>query len=103
MGASCSSAIWRENTRVDGSCAGPVEVVAMAAFPPAPRVLVVSASIGEGHDLPARFIVEGLRARRPEVVAPIVDGLRACGPLVERIIMGGSAFHSRLGNVLYDA
>jgi processive 1,2-diacylglycerol beta-glucosyltransferase len=68
-----------------------------------PRVLVVSASIGEGHDLPARFIVEDLLARRPDAVAPIVDGLAACGPLVERIILGGSAFHSDIGNVLYDA
>lgn len=69
----------------------------------APRVLVVSASIGEGHDLPARFLVEDLRARRPGVVAPIEDALRAAGPLVERLILGGSAFHSELGNRIYDA
>jgi UDP-N-acetylglucosamine:LPS N-acetylglucosamine transferase len=68
-----------------------------------PRVLVVSASIGEGHDLPARCIADGVLARRPDAVAPIEDGLRACGPLVERIILGGSAFHSPLGNVVYDA
>jgi UDP-N-acetylglucosamine:LPS N-acetylglucosamine transferase len=66
-------------------------------------VLVVSASIGEGHDLPARFIVDGLLARRPDAIAPIEDGLRAAGALPERIILGGSAFHSRVGNVLYDA
>jgi UDP-N-acetylglucosamine:LPS N-acetylglucosamine transferase len=66
-------------------------------------VLVVSASIGEGHDLPARFLVADLLARRPDAVAPIEDGLRACGPLVERIILGSSAFDSRLGNALYDA
>jgi len=66
-------------------------------------VLVVSASIGEGHDLPARFLVDGLRARRPDAVTPIEDGLRACGPLVERIVLGGSAFDSRVGNVLFDA
>ncbi|MGN6188918.1 MAG: MGDG synthase family glycosyltransferase [Conexibacter sp.] len=69
----------------------------------APRVLVVSASIGEGHDLPARFFVADLLARRPDAVAPIEDGLRAAGRIPERIIMGGSTFHSRLGNVLYDA
>jgi len=73
-----------------------------SAAPP-PRVLVVSASIGEGHDLPARFLVEGLRARRPDVVAPIEDALRAAGPLVERLILGGSAFHSDLGNLIFDA
>jgi processive 1,2-diacylglycerol beta-glucosyltransferase len=78
----------------------------MAAAEPrtaAPRVLVVSASIGEGHDLPARFLVADLVARRPDAVAPIEDGLRAAGPIPERIILGGSTFHSRLGNVLYDA
>jgi len=31
----------------------------------APRVLILSASIGEGHDLPARVIADGLRALRP--------------------------------------
>jgi processive 1,2-diacylglycerol beta-glucosyltransferase len=68
-----------------------------------PRVLVVSASIGEGHDLPARFLIADLLARRPDAVAPIEDGLRAAGPLVERIVLGGSAFESRIGNVAFDA
>ncbi|HEX4806025.1 MAG TPA: glycosyltransferase [Conexibacter sp.] len=76
---------------------------AVAPRPRPPRVLVVSASIGEGHDLPARFLVDDLRARRPDVVAPIEDALRAAGPLVERLVLGGSAFHSDLGNLIYDA
>ena len=66
-------------------------------------MLVVSASIGEGHDLPARFLVADLLARRPDAVAAIEDGLRAAGPLVERIVLGGSAFDSRIGNVVFDA
>jgi processive 1,2-diacylglycerol beta-glucosyltransferase len=78
-------------------------MVAPAETRPAPRVLVVSASIGEGHDLPARCIADGVRARRPDAVVPIEDGLRACGPLVERIVLGGSAFHSPVGNAIYDA
>jgi UDP-N-acetylglucosamine:LPS N-acetylglucosamine transferase len=68
----------------------------------APRVLLLSASIGEGHDLPARFLVADLVERRPDVHAPIEDGLRAAGPLVERLIMGGSAFESTWGNRVYD-
>jgi len=75
----------------------------MAVSPTSPRVLVVSASIGEGHDLPARFIAADVRAQRPDAQVWVEDGLRACGRLVERIILGGSAFHSDLGNVLYDA
>jgi processive 1,2-diacylglycerol beta-glucosyltransferase len=74
----------------------------MAVTPTAPRVLVVSATIGEGHDLPARFLVEDLRAQRPDAAIWIEDGLRAAGRLVERIILSGSAFHSDLGNTLYD-
>jgi processive 1,2-diacylglycerol beta-glucosyltransferase len=68
----------------------------------APRLLVVSASIGEGHDLPARFLVADVLARRLDAVTSIEDGLRAAGPLVERLVLGGSAFHSPLGNVVYD-
>src|SRR5689334_2268832 len=73
------------------------------ALPRPPRVLVVSATIGEGHDLPARFVSADLRAREPGAAIWIEDGLRAAGRLPERLILGGSAFHSDLGNVLYDA
>jgi processive 1,2-diacylglycerol beta-glucosyltransferase len=52
------------------------------------RVLVLTASIGEGHDLPARELAAGLRERGAEVT--VADLLRAMGPLIERIVMGGS-------------
>jgi len=67
-----------------------------------PRVLVLSASIGEGHDLPARFLVADLLQRRPAIHAPIEDGLRAAGTLTERLVMSGSSFGSRWGNLLFD-
>jgi len=51
-------------------------------------VLVLSASIGEGHDLPARELAAALRARGAEAV--VADSLREMGPLVERIVVGGS-------------
>jgi processive 1,2-diacylglycerol beta-glucosyltransferase len=66
-----------------------------------PRVLVLSASIGEGHDLPARFLADDLAARGAE--AEIVDGLHAMGPLIERSVMGGSSFDSAWGNFVFDA
>jgi processive 1,2-diacylglycerol beta-glucosyltransferase len=72
------------------------------AAPRAPRVLVVSASIGEGHDLPARVLVDDLLARRPDADARIVDALKVAGPLVEKLVMGGSAFESRWGNRVFD-
>jgi UDP-N-acetylglucosamine:LPS N-acetylglucosamine transferase len=65
-------------------------------------VLILSAGIGEGHDLPARWLAAGLAEEVPEVPVKIEDGLAAMGPLIERVVMGGSAFHSRLGNVMFD-
>jgi UDP-N-acetylglucosamine:LPS N-acetylglucosamine transferase len=52
------------------------------------RVLIFTASVGEGHDLPARELADGLRERGAEVT--IVDTLRTMGRIVERIVMGGS-------------
>jgi processive 1,2-diacylglycerol beta-glucosyltransferase len=65
-------------------------------------VLILSAGIGEGHDLPARWLAAGLAEEAPEVPVKIADGLAAMGPLIERVVMGGSAFHSRFGNVMFD-
>jgi UDP-N-acetylglucosamine:LPS N-acetylglucosamine transferase len=65
-------------------------------------VLILSAGIGEGHDLPARWLAMGLADEAPHVPVKIADGLAAMGPLVERVVMGGSAFHSRLGNLMFD-
>lgn len=53
-----------------------------------PRVLIFTASIGEGHDLPARELAAGLRERGAEVT--IADTLKTMGPLIERIVVGGS-------------
>jgi UDP-N-acetylglucosamine:LPS N-acetylglucosamine transferase len=67
------------------------------------RVLIFSAAIGEGHDLPARWLGAGLAEEAPGTEVTIVDGLAAMGPLVERVVIGGSAFDSRLGNLMFDA
>lgn len=67
-----------------------------------PRVLILSASIGEGHDLPARVLAEGLRAERPDVSVRIEDGLLAMGWPVDRVVMGGSPLHSTWGNRVFD-
>src|SRR5881398_2556328 len=66
-------------------------------------VLILSAGIGEGHDLPARWLAAGLAEEAPDVRVTIADGLAAMGRLPERIVMSGSAFHSRLGNLMFDA
>src|SRR4051794_15789031 len=43
-------------------------------------VLILSASIGAGHDLPARLLADALAVRG--VRAEIRDGLAAMGPLI---------------------
>jgi UDP-N-acetylglucosamine:LPS N-acetylglucosamine transferase len=65
-----------------------------------PTVLLVSASIGEGHDLPARVLARGLEARGAET--GIVDGLAEAGPLAMRLAGAGSNFDTRLGNAAFD-
>src|SRR5258708_7335512 len=48
----------------------------------APRVLILTASVGEGHDLPARMLADGLRSERSDADVVIEDGLVAMGRLI---------------------
>jgi UDP-N-acetylglucosamine:LPS N-acetylglucosamine transferase len=43
------------------------------------RVLILTASVGEGHDLPARTLADQLRREAPGVDVVVEDGLRAMG------------------------
>src|SRR5262249_46444091 len=71
------------------------------AHPPL-KILITSASIGEGHDLPARVLTEGIRAERPDADVQTVDTIAIVGPLLRRIIMDSSRFHSRVGSRIFD-
>jgi processive 1,2-diacylglycerol beta-glucosyltransferase len=53
------------------------------------RVLIVTASIGEGHDLPARTLAAQLRTERPDAEVLIEDGLSAMGRLFTAVNVGG--------------
>jgi UDP-N-acetylglucosamine:LPS N-acetylglucosamine transferase len=44
-----------------------------------PRVLILTASVGEGHDLPTRTLAAQLREEDPEVEVVVEDGLAAMG------------------------
>jgi UDP-N-acetylglucosamine:LPS N-acetylglucosamine transferase len=46
------------------------------------RVLILSASIGEGHDRPAHWLAEQIRSERPDAVVVVEDSLRAMGGFV---------------------
>ena len=52
----------------------------------APRILILTTDIGEGHDLPARQLAEGLAEERPGAEVTIADGLAAMGRLLSAAI-----------------
>ena len=47
-----------------------------------PRVLILTASVGEGHDLPARTLAAQLREEEPDVDVVVEDGLAPMGRAV---------------------
>ncbi len=67
-----------------------------------PRVLVLTADIGEGHDLPARVIKADLEAELPEASVEIDNGLEAMGKVLSAVVRGGSRFTFRWANWLFD-
>ena len=50
-----------------------------------PRVLILTASVGEGHDLPARTLAAQLRDERSDVEVVTEDGLAPMGRLIKWI------------------
>jgi processive 1,2-diacylglycerol beta-glucosyltransferase len=66
------------------------------------KVLILSASIGEGHDLPARMLAEGIEREAAGAQVEIVDSLALVNPLVRRLVLDSSRFHSKWGNRIFD-
>ena len=66
------------------------------------RILILSASIGEGHDLPARMLADGLLAERSDVEAPVLDGLKASGRIATMLAGDSSDFMFDRMNWLFD-
>ncbi|MFZ0386717.1 MAG: NAD-dependent epimerase/dehydratase family protein [Solirubrobacteraceae bacterium] len=60
--------------------------------PQGPNVLVISADIGEGHDLPARAVAREFRERDPNSQVSVVNGLPAMGRVLTAMLRGNSAF-----------
>src|SRR5205085_76012 len=56
------------------------------------QVLIISADIGEGHDLPARAVAHEFRDEDPDAQISIVNGLPAMGPVLTRVLRDNSAF-----------
>jgi UDP-N-acetylglucosamine:LPS N-acetylglucosamine transferase len=56
----------------------------------APRVLILTTDIGEGHDLPARQLALGLAEEWPGVEVKIVDGLEEMGSILTKVLKDNS-------------
>jgi len=54
----------------------------------APRILILTASVGEGHDLPARLLAAALADEAPDVEVQVVDCLPAMGRAVALVSEG---------------
>ena len=67
------------------------------------KILIVSADIGEGHDLPAREVAREFSEEDPEAQVSIVNGLPAMGPGMTALLRENSAFMFRWVPWLFDA
>jgi processive 1,2-diacylglycerol beta-glucosyltransferase len=77
-------------------------LVASRPVSSAPRILIVSADIGEGHDAPARMLAAGIREESPRAEVEIIDGLDAMGSVVARVIRDGTEIVFGRLAFLYD-
>jgi UDP-glucose 4-epimerase len=68
----------------------------------APRVLVMTADIGEGHDLPARMIRDQIESDIPAAAVEIIDGLRVMGRICSSVVRDGSRITFRWLPWLFD-
>ena len=66
------------------------------------RVLVLTADIGEGHDLPARMIRAEIEQEAEDVEVKIVDGLEAMGRICSATVRDGSRLTFRWMPWLFD-
>ncbi len=66
------------------------------------KVLIISADIGEGHDLPARAVAREFRDEDPDANISIVNGLPAMGPVLTKVLRENSAFMFQYLPWLFD-
>jgi nucleoside-diphosphate-sugar epimerase/UDP-N-acetylglucosamine:LPS N-acetylglucosamine transferase len=67
-----------------------------------PKILILSADIGEGHDLPARMIAADLEKELPDAAVTVDNGLEAMGKLTAGVVRGGSRFTFRRAPWVFD-
>jgi UDP-glucose 4-epimerase len=90
------------NGNGNGKPAGALLADAVKAEERAPRALVLTADIGEGHDLPARMIKADVEREIPAAEVEVVDGLQAMGRISSSVARDGSRFTFRWMPWLFD-
>jgi UDP-glucose 4-epimerase len=86
---------WRQEQEARASERAASEVIPAGepdAESRARRVLIISADIGEGHDLPARAVAHEFRHEDPDAEVSVVNGLPAMGGFLTRVLRENSAF-----------
>ncbi len=68
-----------------------------------PRALILTADIGEGHDLPARMIKADVEEASPEADVEVANGLDAMGWICSSVARGGSWVSFRWMPWMFDA
>ena len=66
------------------------------------KVLIISADIGAGHDLPARAIAREFKHEDPQAFIAVVNGLPAMGAVATAVLRKNSAFMFRWMPWLFD-
>jgi UDP-glucose 4-epimerase len=66
------------------------------------KILIISADIGEGHDLPARAVAREFADEDPDAQISVVNGLPAMGPILTKTLRENSAFMFRWVPWLFD-
>jgi UDP-glucose 4-epimerase len=90
------------NGNGDGRAPGALLEGAVGVEEHPPRVLVLTADIGEGHDLPARMIKADVEREILDAEVEIVDGLQAMGRISSSVARDGSRFTFRWMPWLFD-
>src|SRR5207253_10903659 len=67
------------------------------------RVLILTASVGEGHDLPARTLAAQLLGEAPETDVVISDGLAPMGRFIEAVSASAPRVIFYRGQWIWDA
>jgi nucleoside-diphosphate-sugar epimerase/UDP-N-acetylglucosamine:LPS N-acetylglucosamine transferase len=66
------------------------------------QVLIISADIGEGHDLPARAVAREIKDEDPDAQVSVVNGLPAMGTILTKTLRENSAFMFQYLPWLFD-